>query len=348
MYTEDRAGGASRNQRIELTEAERDLATRFADRSGAPAEPTEADLQVERARHELGALTRDAFAELAPGFADRAKERSEAFGTAFDEVKGLGGVVDRFHGFDLDDLVAFPPPPHLATLEDLTTVVGSGALSEPAGVSEFWWAESNWSTNVPAGSVVVDIDHDPYRIWGHIRYAGDNLLFGSAGIAMTFILSPDRLPRLPRRTFEVRPELRTGGWVSGWTDQYHPIWHADDKWAKCWRRFEANLTLSTGEGVAAAALHDSLVFLENVNPVGQANTNEFLGWGPVLRFDADPADLRRRGVSMILTTLVRFDFQLEGGGDIWLRHRPGSQSESVAAFDNAMIYRCWPGYLAPA
>ncbi|QEO14994.1 hypothetical protein FLP10_11635 [Agromyces intestinalis] len=351
MRIEDGTGGASRNERLTLTDAERGVAERIGARGLAAPAPSEADLRVERSRRELNRLTRDAFTELIPGLSDRAREHSEAFETAFDEVKGLGGVIDPARGFDLDDLVAFPAPPHLVTFDDLDLIGGAhvGALTQPAGAGELWWAETSWGVTAPANSLFVDIDSgDRSRIWGHIRYAGDDLMTGSVGIAMTFILSPDRYPRMPKRTFEVRPELRTGGWLSGWTDQYHPIWHADDKWSKLWRRFEANLTLSSGESLAASALHDSLIFLENANPVGQANVNEFLGWGPILRFDADFADLRRRGVSMILTTLLRFDFQLEGGADLWWRHRPGSQNESVAAFDNALEYRCWPGSVVPA
>lgn len=193
----------------------------------------------------------------------------------------------------------------------------------------------------------VDIDHDPYRIWGHIRYAGDPLLSGHVGIAMTFVLGPDRLPVTDRQTFEVRPELRPGGWVSGWTDQYHPIWHADDKWSKCWHFLGATLTTSAGPVLAADQLHQNLFSLENANPVGQGSASEFFGWNPVLVFNADMRDLRARGTSLILRTELRYDFQLEGGADIWFRHRNGSAAESVPAFDNAVTFRCWPGTVIP-
>ena len=160
---------------------------------------------------------------------------------------------------------------------------------------------------------------------------------------MTFILGPERLPRTSQRDFKVALELRPGGWVSGWTDQYHPIWHADDTWSKCWHHLSATLGLSSGEGLSGDSLSNNLFFLENVNPVGQASINQFFGWAPILRFSADMRSLRQRGVSIILRTELRYDFQLEGGSDIWFRHRPGSAAESVPAFDNPLTYRCWPG-----
>ncbi|MFE2610723.1 hypothetical protein [Streptomyces mirabilis] len=46
---------------------------------------------------------------------------------------------------------------------------------------------------------------------------------------------------------------------------------------------------------------------------------------------------------IILQIALRYDFQLEGESDIWFRNRSGSDSESLAAFDNALTFSCLPG-----
>ena len=52
-----------------------------------------------------------------------------------------------------------------------------------------------------------------------------------------------------------------------------------------------------------------------------------MGWGAtVLRFGANLNDLRARGVSIILEAELRYDYQLEGESDLWLRNRPGSDA----------------------
>ena len=57
------------------------------------------------------------------------------------------------------------------------------------------------------------------------------------------------------------------------------------------------------------------------------------------------SSLNWRGVSLILQVETRYDFQLEGESLIWFRHKAGSAQESVPSFDNAIIFRCWPGSL---
>ena len=132
--------------------------------------------------------------------------------------------------------------------------------------------------------------------------------------------------------------------ASGWTGLYHPIWHADDKWSKCWQNLRVTASLSTGEVLDSSIPPPfELFFLEDENPVGQGNASLFMVWVPVLRFGADLTDLRTRGVSIILKAELRYDYQLEGESDLWLRHRPGSDAESVAAFDNAVTFQVFPG-----
>jgi hypothetical protein len=131
--------------------------------------------------------------------------------------------------------------------------------------------------------------------------------------------------------------------ASGWTGLYHPIWHADDKWSKCWQILRMSATLSSGESLDSSTLDFNLFFLEDEFPVGQANTSLTMGWQPVLRFEADLTDLRARGVSIVLEAAFRYDYQLEGESGLWLRNRPGSNAESVAGFDNAVHFRVFPG-----
>ena len=310
----------------------------------APPPEVEGAAELARARREVAAETRATLAELIPDFEGRSNAHLDRYKDVFEKLKGSGGLPERYD--PARDWGAIMKYGEWAELEKkFPHYIGA---TQPAHAGELWWAQTDWFMTAPANTLSVDINAgDRYRIWGHIGYGGDNLMNGTVGLVMTFMLTPDRYPFTTKTTFEVRPELRTGGWVSGWTGQYHPIWHADDKWSKCWRLFRADLTLSTGEGLSASVLHDNQFFLEDENPVGQANTSQFMGWGPLLRFNADLADLRARGVSMIFRAELRFDFQLEGESDIWFRNRTGSQSESVPSFDNAVTFRCWPGSIVP-
>ena len=197
-------------------------------------------------------------------------------------------------------------------------------IVQPANAGEFWWAETDSFVSAPANSLFVDIDNDPCRIFGHIGYNGDPLLSGTIGVSMIFMLTPDRFPFTSRSTFEVRPEIRTGGIVSGWTGFYDWLWAADDKWSKCWRTFRATISLSSGEVLADHALSDTRFFLEDESPVGQANISEFMGWEPILGFEGDLGVWRSRGVTLILRVECHYDFQLEGDSDIWFRRTGGS------------------------
>jgi hypothetical protein len=214
------------------------------------------------------------------------------------------------------------------------------AFTDPPFARELWWGETRsfWS-----GGLSVDIDNDPNRIWGHIAYDNDNLFSGSVGISMFFFLTPDRFPALGGNSFEIRPQPRISGWVSGWTGLYHPIWAADDKWSKCWQNLSATASLTTGEILATDNHNFNLFFLEDEYGVGQGNASVTMGWSPILRFNANLRDLRARGVSIMLEVQLRYDYQLEGESDLWIRHRPGSNAESVPAFDNAVTFRVAPG-----
>jgi hypothetical protein len=351
--------GSVRNDRMQLTDAERATIDALNDASVAGARAPEGYEVLAESRKSLAKETREALRSAIPDLEERGRAHAKRFGPELEKLKGTGWPVRD------SALPESPRPVALAFAPSIGAALGDRLVighhppdlvsslghappvfhppTQPANVGELWWAETDPIVTAPANTLSVDLDNDPYRLWGHIAYTSDNLFNGGVGIVMTFILSPDRLPRTDRTVFDVHPELRTGGWVSGWTGQYHPVWHADDKWSKCWHYCEATLTLSSGERLAGDSLHENLFFLEDVNPVGQASINEFQGWTPVLTFTANMADLRQRGISIILRTELRYDFQLEGESDIWFRNRPGSESESVAAFDNALTFRCAPG-----
>ena len=114
-----------------------------------------------------------------------------------------------------------------------------------------------------------DINDDPCRIWGHIAYDNDSLLGGNIGVSKFFFLTPDRFPVRGGTSFEIRPRARIGGWASGWTGLYHPIWHADDKWSKCWQNLRVTASLSTGEVLDSSMLNFNLFFLEDESGSGR-------------------------------------------------------------------------------
>lgn len=162
-----------------------------------------------------------------------------------------------------------------------------------------------------------------------------------------FFLTPDRFYRNSTQRFRIDTRLQVAGHASGWTGLYHPIWHADNKWSKCWETKRVTAFLSTGEVLDSDAKTREVFFLENEFPVGQASISLTEGWIPSLAFNADLRELRNRGVSIGLEMAIRYDFQLEGSSDLWLRARPGSMTESVPAFDNAVTIQMHPGAVVP-
>ena len=270
-----------RNDRLAVTDAERSVIDSLNETALATAVVSDAAVEAQRIRKEIRDETVATFTELIPDYTDRQGAHLRKYGKVLEELKGS------------DVITEYPRPgswrDHLSDrLEDLETHIPEHiGITQPANAGELWWAQTDSFATAPANTLFVDLNGDRYRIWGHVGHGGDNLMNGTVGLVMTCILSPDRYLFTPKRTFEVRPTLRTGGWVSGWTGQYHPVWHADDKWSKCWRLLRVSLTLSTGEPLAGDQQHENLFFLDNVNPVGQANTSEFFGW------DAGAA-LRRR------------------------------------------------------
>ena len=361
MSYETQTVGTARNERVQLTNAERAAIDALNAASVVGARVPEGYEALAESRRSLAKETREALRSAIPDLEERGRAQVARLKPELEKLKGTAWPAHDVRPEGADRPVADPgfaplisslpplggvhsPPLHQPSLPP----VGGVHVPTLAQVGEFRWVETSKPVVAPANTLNIQLgssDVNPARIFGHIGWTSDDLFNGMVGFSATFILAPERMPLTDRTFFDVRPELRPGGWVSGWTGLYHPLWAADDKWSKCWRFLDATLNLSSGERLAGASLHENLFFLEDEDPVGQASVNEFFAWVPVLTFTANMADLRQRGISIILRTDFRYDFQLEGESDIWFRNRPGSASESVPAFDNALVYRCWPGFV---
>jgi hypothetical protein len=339
------------NSRVQISEADSAAVAALLRQSRAEAERRATALSDRRtleARRALNAATRELF-ESDPGFREAAKKLVDRIKPDLDGLRTAGGIFDA-------GVVKLPDHSdvagHISQVERYVTtrerlrlfdIIGASGpvFQDPPFAGELWWGETHSFWNGP--DLVVDIHNDPPRIWGHIAYDSDPLLTGSIGFSMFFFLTPDRFPVFSSGNYEIRPRVQMSGWASGWTGLYHPIWHADDKWSKCWQTLRMSATLSSGEPLDTTTLSYNLFDLANESPVGQGNASLTMGWVPILRFGADLADLRARGVSIVLEAAFRFDYQLEGESDLWLRNRPGSSADSVAGFDNAVRFRMFPG-----
>ncbi|MFF5538492.1 hypothetical protein ACFY71_39600 [Streptomyces cinerochromogenes] len=324
--------------RAQLTSGEKETIASL-DASFAADRTPEGLEAVTEIRRSIAKETREALRSAIPDLEERGRAQRERIMPELDRLKGtslqplydpvmrqdpsepmvLRGLVDHF-------------PPDAPPIQ----------LIQPPHMGELWRASVSGFSSEP--SVFYDVDQDPLRIWGHIGYDSDELLGGSVGVSMTFTLPPERMENTKRTFFAVDPDLRVQGYLSGYTGLYHPIFHADDKWCTCWELIDAIVTLSSGEELARNSMVYLRLGLANDYPAGMENANRNFGWFPgPLRFTANMSDLRQRGVSIILRTALRYDFQLEGESDIWFRSRGGTASESVPAFDNALNFRCTPG-----
>jgi hypothetical protein len=357
-----------RNPRVHLTETERATVATLLRQSRDEAERRAAELSDVRAieaKRALNAATQELFGRN-PDFRETAQKLADQIKPDLYKLKPLGGDFGGVNRESVSQLSCFTEileererlrllgetrqgptfTEIMAERERLRllgiTMQGSSICQNPPFVGELWWGETNSFSNGP--DLVVDIDADPPRIWGHIAYNSDQLLKGNIGFSMFFFLTPDRFPAcISDGRFEIRPRVQISGLASGWTGLYHPILHADDKWSKCWQTLRMSATLSSGEPLDSSELGFNLFFLEDESPVGQANISLTMGWVPILRFGANLSDLRARGVSIVLEAAFRYDYQLVGESDLWLRNRPGSNAESVAGFDNAVRFRMFPG-----
>jgi hypothetical protein len=347
-------GASRRNPRAQMTEADSAAVATLLRRSREEAERRAAELgdgRILEAKRALSAAMHELFAAN-PDYREIAKKLADRIKPDLDGLKLAHGAFDGVSRPSKQPGVTYEVPlqdSYVATREWLRLLDKLGVypspFQDPPFAGELWWGETDSFWTWP--DLVVDIDDDPPRIWGHLAYDADPLLGGNIGFSMFFFLTPDRFPVRSSggfRPFEIRPRVEISGWASGWTGFYHWFWGADDKWSKCWLSQRMSATLSSGELLAQTTLASHRLFsLEDVTPVGQANVDLTTVWPPVLGFWADLTDLRARGVSIVLEAAFRFDYQVEGESDIWLWNGPGSDAESVAGIDNAVTFRVSPG-----
>ncbi|MGQ0620757.1 MAG: hypothetical protein ACT4QA_12690 [Panacagrimonas sp.] len=347
MNVTDVCSASRRNPRALMSEADRAAVETLMRRSRDEAERRVAQLADRRRldlTRALNAATQKLFASN-PDFPEIGKKLMDRFKPDLDDLKVTGRAFDE-EVFRLParrgviDLIT-PGDSYSETRERLRLLdklgVTPAAFGNPPFAGELWWGETKsfWSGH----GLVVDINEDPPRIWGCIDYDGDPLLSGGIGFSMFFFLTPDRFPVFRTRSFEIRPLVQISGSASAWTGIYHPIWHADDKWSKCWQTLRMTATLSSGEPLDSVTLGSNLFFLENEYPFGQSNASLTTTWQPVLRFGADLADLRARGVSIVLEAAFRYDYQLEGDDSLLCL---GSGSGGPGP-DDAVSFRMVPG-----
>lgn len=314
--------GKVRNPAGALSPDNQTAAQRLRDQALASLRQYEAALSsdpVAAARREVQRETARVWASIIPDFDARAKSIRKLPGQTIDKET----VLRRPSWWDDFRAPAPPPPPPPAPR---------------AGVGEFWWAETNWSSSIPG--ITIDFPASDLRIFGHAHYKQDPLLAAHAGLIASFELSPDRFPPTAASVFRSAPHVLLTGIVSGWTGYYHPIWAADDKWCKCWliRRQIVFQPRWIGAALvpvplAFAEAVDEQFNLENVVVHGQANKPMpgFLAMPPVT------FNLTDRSQSLLVLLTVRFDVQMEGDAEIWFRQRGGSASESVPGPDNAVL-----------
>lgn len=347
--------GKRTDERAALTDGERAALAALDARDRARAPDPDHLRRLDQVRRRAARHTRELLAAVVPDL----EERRAALVREDDDLSDLKGLgtVRSGRSLTVGDVLGSVSDTHLgggSVVADPLGTVGNlleegpkyaGPGTQPPHAGEFWWADTRWGTDTPEGSLAIDVNEDPVRIWGHLGHTADELSSFHVNVVLSYVLAPERLPRTSRTWFDLRPVIRLGGIVSGWTGAYHPIWHADDKWCKCWHQLTLDLTTSTGVHLAGDLLHQPVLQLANVEPVGQESISEFFGWTPVLNFSADLRALRREHVSLVLRAAVRYDIQLEGESDIWFRHTDGPASVSVPGFDNALTIRCSPGFL---
>jgi hypothetical protein len=208
------------------------------------------------------------------------------------------------------------------------------------GAGELWWTQTASSCNLPG--LTIDLSTDRVLLFGHIAYNRDPLFVGSCGFVEEYVLSPDRFPRTTKTSFEIDTMTRIFGIVGGSTAAWHWFWAADDKWCKCWMIVRKIAWLSTGEVLTTIENAFPTISLENASPFGQENTSRFEGHGGTLQFDADLSALAKAGTSILVSIEVRFDVQMEGESDLWIRRTPAPPS-----MENAMSFRTAPMVMGP-
>jgi hypothetical protein len=213
------------------------------------------------------------------------------------------------------------------------------------GVGEFWWASTSmWST---MDEFTVDLPDQKVRIYGHLRWEGDEFIPGSFGYSESFVLSPDRFPA-NTGVYEISTRMRVEGLVSGFTGFYDSLWAADDKWCKCWENRRITVSLGSGTVLESRPFRNQIIDLDDAGPIGQASYEITADQGEVMTVPLNLAALAASGTSILLQVERWYDVQLEGDADIWFRYYRGVSREApVPGPDNAVLCQTAPTFLYP-
>ncbi|MDW8803741.1 hypothetical protein P1P68_02700 [Streptomyces scabiei] len=175
-----------------------------------------------------------------------------------------------------------------------------------AATGEFWWAETTW--NFDRG-IRAEYLSDGLHFFDTAAYNGDPLIAFNAGATAAFELHPHRRPASGNGRYTSSPSVNLWGTISGFTGIYHPIWAADDKWAKCWMHLRQTAFQFTGSGpviLGERREHRTLINEENNGRTVHAPLPGFQPMPSVEFSLADP------NASIWVHLEVRFDMQLEG------------------------------------
>jgi hypothetical protein len=333
VYTSRRQVKEVRSPDVYPTEADAAAFGRLREQRFALMDEQQALMRASRPVEDIRALkavTDDILTQTIPDFVKTRERIVERFTPRFHTI--LPETIDLHPALFLGGNEFFQPriPPRLEPV---------------ANAGELWWAQTAFFCSL--GGLTVDLPDDRVHLFGHVGYNGDDLLAGSCGYIENYVLSPDRFPRTPKTSFGIETETRIGGVLSGWTGLYHPIWHADDKWCKCWQVTRKTAYLSSGQILANVENVFQFIDLHNVGPVGQQNSSVFGGFGGLLQFDADLSALASSGTSILVDIETRYDIQLEGESDIWFRRTGGTAAESVPSMENAVLFKSRPMSLQP-
>jgi hypothetical protein len=221
-------GARAVNARLTLTDGDRAAIDALKSESLARASTLVPGEIQQRARRTLKDETRFALKSAIPDFDVRASELAKRFIPELTKLKGAsppgpkmdqpGPVLSDTAQQDSPLLHAtryFPTPapvfypgryvpviyPPVVFNPDRPVPV----IVQPAFAGDFWWAETDWLATSADGAF-LDIDGDPYRIWGHIGHSSDQLTSGNVGLTMFFMLTPDRFPVTAHTHFELWPD----------------------------------------------------------------------------------------------------------------------------------------------
>ena len=330
----------------------------------------EDEVALQRVRNLRWAALLEEHSELAhrPAQKELLGLQQEVTGALKPAIPDLDVRRERFREHYLtvrDRLLPHPPPPGRG-------VAAEGVITEPhffvepgvkmnpfldpghaitvPGLAEFWWARTSFLSSGMSGGMVrspfpginVDLPDDgKLHFFGHVHWEDDEPIVGSVGAISDYVVSPERLPTRDEEVFSVRPKIRVRGVASGFTGLWEWLFHRDDKVARCRLKIAHVLFkrkgLSTPEFLTSHHNHDFGFDIRNVDPVGQANTELFFIYEPLLLFTANLHQFASENTSLLLQTHVRVDMELEGDSDIWLRFEGGRGAESVSSLENSVI-----------